>query len=217
MKKSIDYGLYLVTDRSLSLGRPIEDVISAAIRGGVTIVQLREKDCSTREYIKLAKRVKSILKPFNIPLIINDRVDVALVAGADGVHVGQSDIPYKDARRLLGPDAIVGLSVETLEQALEAEELDADYLGVSAIFATPTKTNISNIWGIEGLRKLRSHSRHILVGIGGINTTNAESVMKAGADGLAVVSAICSAPDPEEISRQLRSIVDKVRKERKKI
>jgi thiamine-phosphate pyrophosphorylase len=217
VKRIVDYSLYLVTDRDLSLGRPIEQVVESAVRGGVTVVQLREKNCSTREYIELAKRVLSILKPMNIPLIINDRVDVALAVGADGVHIGQSDMPYKEARRIMGEDAIIGLSVETFEQAIEAETLDADYLGVSAIFSTPTKTDIANEWGLDGLRKLRAQSRHVLIGIGGINPTNAKAVMEAGADGLAVVSAICSTPDPEQVSRQLSTIIKTELKERKRL
>jgi len=215
MKRKVDYSLYLVTDRNLSLGRSIEEIVESAVRGGVTIVQLREKDCSTREYIELAKSVLSILRPMNIPLIINDRVDVALAVGADGVHIGQNDMPYKEARRIMGEDAIIGLTVETFEQAKEAENLDADYLGVSAIFATPTKTDVANVWGLDGLKKLRTQSRHILIGIGGINPTNAKAVMEAGADGLAVVSAICSAPDPEQVSRQLHTIIKTVLEERK--
>lgn len=208
MKKLVDYRLYLVTDRKLSLGRPIEDVVKSAVRGGVTIVQLREKECSTREYIELARRLLDFLRPLGIPLIINDRLDVALCVGADGVHVGQDDMPYKEARRLMGEDAIVGLTVETFDEAIEAESLDADYLGVSTIFSTPTKTDTKNEWGIEGLKILRQKSKHKLIAIGGINPENAAGVMEAGADGLAVVSAICAAPNPEEVSRQLRKIID---------
>ncbi len=215
MKRLIDFSLYLVTGRRLSLPRTMEEVVRLAVRGGATIVQLREKDCSTREYIELAYRLKKILDPLTIPLIINDRIDVALAVRADGVHVGQSDMPYLDARRLMGPDAIVGLSVETFEQATEAENLDVDYLGVSPIFSTPTKTDTTAEWGIEGLRSLRSKTRHTLVAIGGINSSNARAVVEAGADGLAVVSAICTARDPEDASRTLRTIIEQTRREKK--
>lgn len=215
MKRTPDLSLYLVTDSGLSFGRPFEDVIQAAVQGGVTLVQLREKDCSTREFVALACRVREILAPFGIPLVINDRVDVALAAGADGVHLGQSDIPYGDARRLLGDDAIVGLSVGTLEEAKAAELLDVDYLGVSPVFPTPTKTDTGAAWGIEGLKTLRMRSRHLLVAIGGINHTNAAAVMAAGADGIAVVSAICSAVDPGEAARRLRTIVEEGREKKK--
>ncbi|MFB3779214.1 MAG: thiamine phosphate synthase [Bryobacteraceae bacterium] len=208
MKPVPDWRLYLVTDRTLAHPRPLEEVVEAAVRGGVTAVQLREKQCGTRQFVAVAKSLRAIL-PAGVPLIINDRVDVALAAGADGVHLGQSDMDYHDARRLVGPDRFVGLSVETMEQALAAEQLDADYLGVSPIFPTPTKTDTGSAWGIEGLRLLRAHSRRKLIAIGGINERNAGEVIAAGADGIAVVSAICAAPDPEFAARKLRRIVDR--------
>ena len=212
MKHAPDVSLYLVTDSRLSLGRPVAEVVRAAAQNGVTIVQLREKDCSTRDFIALARRVREILAPLGIPLIINDRLDVALAAGADGVHIGQSDMPYGNARRLLGEDAIIGLSVGTPEEARVAEMLDVDYLGVSPVFSTPTKTDTGDAWEIEGLKILRTRSRHRLVAIGGINQTNAATVMAAGADGIAVVSAICAADDPGKAARQLRAIVEKNRR-----
>ena len=209
MNTDCPFGLYLVTDRSLSLGRPLEEIVDAAVRGGVSAVQLREKTASTAEFVSFALRLHARLKPNRIPLIINDRVDIALASGADGVHLGQDDMPYGEARRLLGPRAIIGLSVETEDQALEAEPLDVDYLGVSPIFPTPTKTDTKTPWGLEGLRRLRERSRHSLIAIGGINAANARVVIEAGADGLAVVSAICSAADPERAARSLRDIVDR--------
>jgi thiamine-phosphate pyrophosphorylase len=212
VKHSVDWGLYLVTDRQLAGPRRLEELVRAAVRGGVTAVQLREKECSTREFVELARRLKASLAPAGIPLIINDRVDVALAAGADGVHLGQSDMAYRDARALLGPDAIVGLSVETAAQSDEAQSLDADYLGVSPIFPTLTKTDTPAAWGIEGLAALREASRHVLVAIGGINAANVAEVMNAGADGIAVVSAICAACDPEDAARQLRRVVDEARR-----
>ena len=215
MKRPIDLSLYLVTDRKLSYPRTIEEVVSSAVRGGVTAVQLREKECSTREYIELARNIQRILKPLYIPLIINDRIDIALAVGADGVHIGQLDMPYIDARRLMGSNAIIGLSVETMGQAIAAESLDADYLGVSPVFHTPTKTDTTTEWGIEGLKILRSKSRHLLIAIGGINPSNAAEVIEAGADGLAVVSAICASPNPEETSKQLRTIIEQTRRKEK--
>jgi len=203
--------LYLVTDRALSLGRPLEWVVSEAVAGGVTAVQLREKDCATREFVALARRLMILLHPLGVPLIINDRADVALAVKADGLHIGQSDMAYSDARRLMGPDAIIGLSVETPEQAAAAEPLDVDYLGVSPVFATATKDVGAPPWGTDGLRQLRVRSRHVLVGIGGINAANAASVIQAGADGVAVVSAICSAQDPRGAARQLRDIIVRAR------
>jgi thiamine-phosphate pyrophosphorylase len=198
----------------LSLGRPLEGIVEAAVRGGVSAVQLREKSCSTQEYIETARRIKRVLKPFGVPLIINDRVEVALEVGAAGVHLGQGDMPPAEARKLLGPDAVIGLSVETPEQVDKADDLDVDYLGVSPIFPTPTKTDLATAWGLQGLRPLRSRSRHQLIAIGGINSSNAAEVMEAGADGIAVVSAICSAPDPEAAARELRTIVNRCRNRR---
>jgi thiamine-phosphate pyrophosphorylase len=207
-----DFSLYLVTDRKLSSPRAPEEVVRSAVRGGATAVQLREKEIATRQFIETGRALKELLQPLGIPLIINDRIDVALAIGADGVHIGQQDMPHEDARRLLGPRAIIGLSVETAEQAAEAENLDIDYLGVSPIFSTPTKTDVATEWGVEGLQLLRSNTRHVLVAIGGINASNAQAVVEAGADGLAVVSAICASPDPERSSRELKTIIEQTRK-----
>jgi thiamine-phosphate pyrophosphorylase len=206
-----DLGVYLVTDRDLCLGRPIDKVVQAAVQGGVSCVQLREKSLPTRGFIELARSIKTILTSRGVSLIINDRVDVALAAGADGVHLGQDDMSYPDARRILGPGAMIGISVESLDQALRAESWDVDYLGVSPIFLTPTKPEAKTAWGLDGLRRLRTRSRHALIAIGGINQENAAQVLEAGADGLAVVSAICSASDPEAVSRRLREAVDRHR------
>jgi thiamine-phosphate pyrophosphorylase len=211
MNRRRDFSLYCVTDRRLSSPLTPEEVVRAAVRGGATAIQLREKEISARQFIETGRALKTFLQPLGIPLIINDRIDVALGVGADGVHIGQHDMPYGDARRLLGPHAIIGLSVESMEQAAEAENLDIDYLGVSPIFSTPTKTDVTTEWGIEGLRLLRSQTRHVLVAIGGINASNAEMVIEAGADGLAVVSAICSAPDPERSSREIKAIIERAR------
>jgi thiamine-phosphate pyrophosphorylase len=212
MKSERDYSLYLVTDRDMIGSRSLSDMILAAVRGGVSIVQLREKKCSTREYVELAITLKSLLADSGVPLIINDRIDVVMASGADGVHVGQSDMPYPVARKILGPGAIIGLTIESEEQALAAEQLDADYLGVSTIFPTPTKTDTEFVWGVEGLKKLRAISRHQLVAIGGLNTSNAAEIISTGADGVAVVSAICGAEDPESSARELRKIIDFTRR-----
>jgi thiamine-phosphate pyrophosphorylase len=201
-------GLYLVTDRDLCGQRPLEDVIVRAVRGGVAYVQLREKEISTRLFVEEAQRIKKLLEQYKIPLIINDCVDVALACGADGVHIGQEDMPYATARSLLGPKAIIGLSVETWEDVEESRKLDVDYIGVSPVFATPTKTDTKGVWGLAGLAKIKAFSRHPIVAIGGINESNAVDVVKAGADCLAVVSAICAANDPEAAARQLKNIIE---------
>ena len=202
------YNLYLVTDRDACLGRSLEEVVKQAVRGGVTMVQLREKVLETRYFIEEALRLKQLLQPYHVPLIINDRVDVALAAGADGVHIGQRDMPYTCVRQITHDKMIIGLSVENMQQALEAEHLDVDYLGVSPVFATPTKTDFEEKpWGLEGLLELRKVSRHKLIAIGGINASNAATVINAGADGVAVVSAVCSAGSPEKASAELTDII----------
>ena len=200
-------GLYFVTDRGLCGEKPLAEVVLQAIRGGASCVQLREKDVSTRFFVEEALRIKALMAPFHVPLIINDRLDVAFAVGADGVHVGQEDMPYETARRLMGPKAIIGLSVETWEDVERAESLDCDYLGVSPVFATPTKTDTKEPWGLDGLAKIRAFSRHPLVGIGGLHAGNAEAVVLAGADGVAVVSAVCASPDPFQASRELTGII----------
>ena len=200
-------GLYFVTDRGLCGETPLAEVVLQAIRGGAACVQLREKDVTTRLFVEEAKRIKVMMAPFHVPLIINDRLDVALAAGVDGVHLGQEDMPYETARRLLGPKAIIGLSVETWQDVERAQELDCDYLGVSPVFATPTKRDTKAPWGLEGVAKIRAFSRHSLVGIGGLHAGNAEAVVMAGADSIAVVSAICASTDPYGTARELNQII----------
>ena len=200
--------LYLVTDRDLSLGRSLEEVVSEAVAGGVTVVQLREKEASTGEFVALARRLMGLLKPLGIPLIINDRVDVALAVDADGVHIGQSDMSYEDARRLLGPDKIIGLSVESFEDIEAANALDVDYVGISPVYGTPTKTDTAEPFGLEGLRRAVKMSVHPTVAIGGMNASTIADVMAAGTDGVAVVSALCSVENIREATAQLRAIVD---------
>jgi thiamine-phosphate pyrophosphorylase len=196
-------GVYLVTDRPLCLDRPLTSIVAHAIRAGIACVQLREKNASTRDFLNQALALKPMLASAGIPLIINDRVDIALAANADGVHLGQSDMPYAEARKLLGPDSVIGLSVETWADVEAAQDLDVNYLGVSPIFATPTKTDTQAPWGLEGLARIRAFSRHSLVAIGGLNAANAPDIIQAGADAVAVVSAICSAEDPFAATRSL--------------
>ncbi|WP_342086923.1 thiamine phosphate synthase [Dyadobacter sp. OTU695] len=199
--------LYLVTDEAACLGRDFYWVVEEAVKGGVTMVQLREKSLSTRAFIDRAKRLKSLLEIYNVPLIINDRVDVALAADVDGVHIGQSDMPFQMAHRLLGEGKIIGLSAEKQPDVLEAEHWNLSYLAVSPLFATPTKTDIEKPWEIEGLQWVRQQSRHPLVVIGGLHAGNVREAVMNGASGIAVVSAICSAPSPREAARELKTIV----------
>ncbi len=196
-------GICLVTDRELCGGRPLEWVVARALEGGVASVQLREKELSTRAFLEEALTLKALLDAAGLPLIINDRVDVALAAGAAGVHLGQADLPCEAARRLLGPRAILGLSVECWEDVVRAEDQPVDYLGVSPVFATPTKTDTREPWGLEGLVRIRAFSRHPLVAIGGVHPGNAAALRQAGASGLAVVSALCAVPDPAGAAREL--------------
>lgn len=187
--------LYLVTDHALCGVRDLLQIVHDAVRGGVTCVQLREKTKNTRDFIAQAQALKRLLAPLHIPLVINDRIDVALACEADGVHLGQSDMPVEVARRLLPPHVFMGWSVENLAHVQQASQLPVDYLGVSPVFATPTKTDTAPAWGLEGLSKVRQQTTQPLVAIGGIHMDNAAEVLRAGADGLAIVSAILSAPD----------------------
>jgi len=203
----IDYSVYLVSDRGLAHGRTTLDILKAAIQGGVSCVQLREKSCSTREFIEEALVIRALLAEHNIPLIINDRIDVAMAVKADGVHLGQQDMPCHMARELLPENMVIGISAESLDDAIGAEKEGADYLGVSPIYATPTKTDTAIPLGLEGLRTIRAEVDIPLVGIGGLNDHNAAEVIHNGADGVAVVSAIVAADDPETATRRLRNIV----------
>lgn len=198
-----DLSVYLVIGQDFTLGRDLLRLVTEAVAGGITLVQLREKEASPREFAELARALKPVLAPTRTPLFINDNVEVAQLVKAEGVHLGQSDLSVPRARELLGPGVRIGLSVETRTQALAAEALDVDYLGVSPIFASPSKTDTGVPWGLDGLAWLRAHSRHRLVAIGGINLGNAGEIIRAGADGLAVISAIASAPDPCQAARAL--------------
>ncbi len=209
--KDIDYSLYLVTDRGLARGRSTLEIVKAAVQGGVTCVQLREKKCSTLDFIEQARTVKDFLKVRGVPLVINDRVDVALAVEADGVHLGQTDMPLTIAKKILGGSMFIGISAESLEDALEAEKGGADYLGVSPIYGTPTKTDTAPALGLEGLRDIRKAVNIPLVGIGGLNPSNAREVIRNGADGVAVVSAIVAADDPGQAAAELKRIIDEAK------
>ena len=202
-----DPSVYLVIGRDFTCGRDLPALVAEAVAGGVTMVQLREKEADLRAFLERARVLQATLAPLGVPLLINDNVEVARAVGADGVHLGQSDMPLAHARRILGPEACIGLSVETREQALEAQALEADYLGVSPVFASASKRDTGTPWGLDGLRWLRAHLPHKLVAIGGITVENAGEVMRAGADGVAVISAICAAPSPRAAAAALRQAV----------
>lgn len=202
-KHEIDYTLYLVTDRRLMSCPTIEDSVRLAIDGGASVVQLREKDCSSREFYGLAVRVKKITEPRNVPLIINDRIDIALAANADGVHLGQSDIPCREARKILGADKIIGVSAALPEEAAQAQADGADYLGVGAVFSTSTKTNTRPVTpGI--IKQIRAAVTIPFVVIGGINFENIRQLYGLGINGAAAVSAVVSQPDIKTAARKMR-------------
>lgn len=207
-----DLSLYLVTDRRLSQGRTTVEIVRAAVAGGVTCVQLREKHCATREFVAEARAVRALLAGTGVHLVINDRIDVALAVGADGVHLGQTDMHIADARRIAGRSMFIGISVESLEDAIRAEAEGADYIGISPVFATTTKTDTAPPLGLHGVAAIRAAVSIPLVGIGGIDSTNAAHVIQVGCDGVAVVSAIVSAPHPARSTAELKSIIDAARK-----
>lgn len=198
-----DLRLYLVTDRMSAAGRNVKEVVAKALQGGVTMIQVREKEASARDIITLAVAVKQMAAPYGVPVIINDRVDIAVAAGADGVHLGRSDVPCGVARSILGRDKIIGLSVENLGQVFIANDLDVDYIGASPVFLTPTKTDTSIPFGLDGLSEVVDISSHPVVAIGGINLVTAPKVIGCGVDGLAVVSAIMGADNPQSAAHDL--------------
>ena len=198
--------LYLVTDRRWLGERSLAASVEAAILGGVTLVQLREKGLASGTFLKLAQDVKAVTDRYGIPLIINDRVDIALAADAAGVHLGLEDLPVQTARKLLGPHKIIGASAATLEEAAAFQKQGADYLGVGAVFPTATKLGNEAV-SLDDLRKIKSAVTIPVVAIGGIKAENAASVMRTGVDGVAVVSAIMNQSDIRAAAMRLMSIL----------
>ncbi|GGE34074.1 thiamine-phosphate synthase [Agaricicola taiwanensis] len=205
MARSFDLSVYLVTDRRLCGDRGMIETVRQAVAGGVTLVQLRDPDASTRELMGDANALQDILRPKAIPLIINDRVDVALAVDADGVHLGQDDMPAKEARALLGRERIVGLSVGTMEELRASEDSlpYVDYVGIGPVRGTATKPGAGQAIGAEGFRAVRERIALPAVAIGGLRSSDAAELLAAGASGLAVVSAICAAPDAAAAARAL--------------
>ena len=205
MKPDIDYTLYLVTDRSLMSSATIEESVEQAILGGCTLIQLREKDVSSREFYDTAVRVREVTSRLKVPLIINDRVDIAIAVCADGVHVGQEDLPADMVRRMIGADKIVGVSASNLAEATAAVSSGADYIGVGAMYATGTKTDAA-ITTMDELRKIRQTVTLPIVVIGGINKETAPHFYGTGIDGLAVVSAIVAQKDVTAAATEIKSL-----------
>ncbi|KEI98465.1 thiamine-phosphate synthase [Clostridium botulinum A2B3 87] len=191
----INYELYLITDRRFLKGRQLKKVVEDAILGGVTIVQVREKDVSTREFYNVAKEVKEVTDYYKVPIIINDRLDIAQAIDASGVHLGQKDMHLNIAREILGKDKIIGISIGNVKEALEAQNNGADYLGIGTIFPTGSKKDVDAIIGIDGLSKIKDSISIPSVAIGGINKTNFKDVLKTGIEGISVISAILDEDD----------------------
>ena len=202
MKNKIDYTLYLCTDRDLMSSATIEENVELAIKGGCTVIQLREKNCSSKEFYDLAVNVKKITDKYNVPLIINDRVDIAMAVDAAGVHIGQSDLPADVVRRIIGDDKIIGVSTAKLDEALKAVKDGADYLGVGAMYSTDTKTDARPVT-MEELKEIRKNVDIPIVVIGGINMNTLGNFKNMGIDGLAVVSAIVAQPDVEKAAKDI--------------
>lgn len=206
--------LYVVTDPVLVGERSLREVCARAMRAGAAVVQLRDKGASTRELLHQARALLELAAAHGSRILINDRVDVALAAGAHGVHLGQDDLPPAAARRLLGPEAVIGVSVRSPEEARAAERDGADYLAANLVYATATKTDLPAPIGLDGLRALRAASALPLVAIGGIDAERAGAVVAAGADGVAVVAAVMAAPDPAAACRELLAAVARGREGR---
>ncbi len=213
--KPIDLRLFAIVDAERAGGYALADLVRRVAEGGATMVQLRDKRSETRAMVQAAQAIKAALAPLAIPFVVNDRIDVALAAHADGVHIGPEDMTAEDARVLLGPDAIIGLSIKTVEQAAAAPVELIDYAGIGGIYATTSKEQTSAPIGPEGFARvaeaLRRRAPHLpLAGIAGIDANNAAAVIAAGADGIAVISALSLSPDPAGAARGLRDIVDAV-------
>jgi thiamine-phosphate pyrophosphorylase len=211
--EQLDLRLYAILDPENTGGHDLLDLARAVGAGGATLVQLRDKVNDTARMIEEARALKAALAPFGVPLIVNDRVDVALAAAADGVHVGQEDMAVEEARRLLGPGPFIGLSIRTVEQAAAAPLGLLDYVGIGGVYSTMSKTSGKTPIGLDGLRKVIQVLRGRIgnfpaCGIAGITAANAEPVIAAGADGVSVISALSHRPDPQAAARELRTVVD---------
>ncbi len=212
MHNRADYRLYLVTDRNCLQQQTLEQAVEQAILGGVTLVQLREKAIASKAFYERALRIKAICHHYNVPLLINDRVDIALAVEADGVHIGQSDLPCGVVRQILGKDKIIGVSARTVQQAIQAQADGADYLGVGAMFATSTKADAQTVT-IASLTQIRQAVTLPIVAIGGINHTTLPALQQAlqaadtSIDGVAVVSAILGQKDVKLASEKLKEMI----------
>ena len=204
MRPEMDYSLYVCTDRDIMTTDTLEEAVELAIKGGATIIQLREKDCTSREFYELALSIKDITDAYEVPLIINDRLDIALAVHADGVHLGQSDIPVQVARNVMGPNCIVGATANTLEKAKEAWQSRADYLGVGDVFGSATKNDTKPV-ELKELKKICDTVKIPVVAIGGISKKNIHLLKDTGVAGVAVISAVLGQTDITAAAEELIS------------
>lgn len=207
-----DPTLYFITDSTGVSEERLLEIVSEACAGGASMVQLREKNRSGREYLHLARAVKQVTDRWHVPLIIDDRADIALASGAAGVHVGTEDLPVAEARKLMGPDRIVGATAKTVERALQAQAEGADYLGVGAIYPTTTKV-VTVITKVSTLKEICDAADISVCAIGGLNPDNCDVLAGCGIDGICVVSAIMKSDDPREMARQLRQKAEELKQQ----
>jgi len=214
MRVGIDWRLCFIADSEAARGKDILQLIAQAVEGGVTIVQLRGKKWTSREFLEVGMKAVRLLKPKKIPLIINDEVHIALACKASGVHLGQGDMPLRCARELMGKERIIGISVSSADEALAAEKGGSDYIGVGPVFATLSKKDIGSPLGLAGLREIRQKVKIPILAIGGISVANVADVIASGADGVAVISAIAAATDPKKAATEIIESIGKIKNRR---
>ncbi len=198
----LDYTLYLVTDRSWLKGRDFFGVVEEALQGGVSLVQLREKEVSSRDFYNIALKMKELAASYNVPLIVNDRLDIALAVDAAGLHIGQEDLPIEVARKIMGPGKIIGYSVSNVEQAVFGEKHGADYLGAGPVYYTASKSDAGKPIGVDGLKLIKESVKIPVVAIGGVGLNNLEQVKKTGIAGVSVISAILGSREIMSAARE---------------
>jgi thiamine-phosphate pyrophosphorylase len=209
----MDSRLYVITGNAFLNGRSLEEVIRKVISGGADCIQLREKDVSTRELLEMGSVLRRITRENGVPFIVNDRLDIALAVEADGVHLGQDDLPIEAARKIMGPHKIIGISTHDVKEAVAAERAGADYIGLGPVKATQTKLDAEPAIGVEGIREVRRHVSLPIVAIGGIKQGDVADIIRAGATGVAVISAVIGADDVFRASFDMRKEVDRIRRE----
>ena len=210
LRSRIDWRLCFIADTEALAGMDVLQMISDAVAGGATIIQMRTKKRDTWEFLEVVMKAAELLRSRKVPLIINDRVDIALACDADGVHLGQTDMPLPYARKILGKKKIIGISVNTLDEARAAEKEGADYLGVGPIFQTSSKIDLPPVLGLEGIGTIREKTKVPILAIGGINVANIADVISAGANGVAVISAIAGSDNPRAAASELIEAIEKV-------